>query len=178
MPFYGNAASPTKYPSVDLGNKNTITYTTMDYSNSHPLQNYQSSYDYTHSSQPYEANQYLSSYGYDNATTAPTAVTTDATVYAASVEPTVYAESNEPTYDVRRESKNQFVNPIPSDNYNPNASIFNCTYPYDPKLDDELELKINDQIQIIEEYEDGWMKAINLTTKKEGMAPIVCVKSQ
>jgi len=165
MPFYGNATSPNKYPSLDLETKNTMSYiSSVDYNNPNQTQNYQSNYDYTQNSQPYETSQYPSSYDYDNVTTTATA------------DATVYAQSTEPSYDVRRESKNQFINPLPSDNYNPNASVFNCTYPYDPKLDDELELKLNDQIQIIEEYEDGWMKAINLTTKKEGMAPIVCVK--
>jgi len=170
MPFYGNAASPNKYPSLDLETKNTMSYiSSIDYNNPNQTQNYQSNYqsnyDYTQNSQqPYDTNQYPSSYDYENV---PSTVNGDATVYASSTEP---------SYDVRRESKNQFINPLPSDNYNPNASIYTCTYQYDPKLDDELELKLNDQIQIIEEYEDGWMKAINLTTKKEGMAPIVCVK--
>ncbi len=53
---------------------------------------------------------------------------------------------------------------------------FVVAYKYDPQLDDELALHIDDQIQIIEEYEDGWMKAYNITTGQEGMAPRVCIK--
>jgi len=75
-------------------------------------------------------------------------------------------------YESRRESMMPDSHPT-----NTNvAGAYVCAYKYDPQLEDELELQVNDQVQIIEEYEDGWMKAVNLTTGKEGMAPRVCIK--
>jgi len=57
-----------------------------------------------------------------------------------------------------------------------NTGKYIVIYSYEPQLEDELELHINDKVHVIEEYEDGWMKANNITTGEEGMAPKVCIK--
>jgi len=75
-------------------------------------------------------------------------------------------------YESRRESMLPGIKPTAVNV----AGSFVVTYKYDPQLDDELALHVGDQIQIIEEYEDGWMKAFNVSTGQEGMAPRVCIK--
>ena len=177
MPFYGNSASPSKYSSIDLKNKNMSYISTHSFSNniqySSSIQNknqyYQNNnYDYNQppSYETIENNQYQTT-DYNNVTSA---------VNTASTDALIVNNHDSVAYDTRRESMQQSNNEPSNDNAQPTGEIYNCTYPYEPKLDDELELKVNDEIQIIEEFEDGWMKAVNLTTQKEGMAPIVCVK--
>jgi len=75
-------------------------------------------------------------------------------------------------YESRRESMLPGIKPTAVNV----AGSFVVAYKYDPQLDDELALNVGDQIQIIEEYEDGWMKAFNMSTNQEGMAPRVCIK--
>jgi len=75
-------------------------------------------------------------------------------------------------YLSRHESINPSSRPITTNN----TGKYIVIYKYDPQLEDELELHVNDKVHIIEEYEDVWMKVKNITTGKEGMAPKVCVK--
>jgi len=177
MPFFGNTAtSPRPYTTLDIPKDNNATLqygnnNTMAYSSTSPL-----NYEYNQTNTQYESQygQYGSEYQqFENTNstnyvgTAVGASTTAATAAGLS--------ENSISYDPRRESMNQSAN-ISINETGQNSQVYTCSYPYEPKLDDEFELRINDEIQIIEEFEDGWMKAYNRTTMKEGMAPIVCIK--
>ncbi|KAJ3118866.1 hypothetical protein HDU96_007608 [Phlyctochytrium bullatum] len=48
---------------------------------------------------------------------------------------------------------------------------------YKPRLEDELELAVGDQIVVNCAYEDGWGRGINLTTFHQGAFPLTCVTS-
>jgi len=177
--------------------QNTNSYNTLPSSNPDPYysqqnNNYaQSNYNYSQPPSEYQYSQYQSTdfqYQQPAQDMAVSAIgTTVASVAAATAVGTVTntnMNENSVSYDTRRESMNQSMSQNMSQSQIPvnnagtdNAKIYTCNYPYDPKLDDELELQLNDQVQILEEFEDGWMKALNLTTGKEGMAPMVCVKS-
>jgi len=191
MPFFGNTAtSPRSYATLDIPKDSTssLNYANTVYSSTAPL-----NYDYNQNPS-YDSHQY-GQYGNDyqqyeatnDASGAPIGTTAAVGAAAAVGTAAVAANDNSINYDPRRESLNKANNLAPlndaiqndttqNNNTAQNEQFYSCTYPYDPKLDDELELRINDEIQILEEFEDGWMKAYNRTTNKEGMAPIVCVK--
>jgi len=181
MPFFGNsAASPNQYATLntpkDMPMSESTNNMTSDYNpqffsdatnvdNSNQYYNQSSNaYSYDQSQNQY-GNQYDSSYqSYNNQY--------PSTTYENEIAGTAVATTASANYESRRESMMPNSQPT-STNVN---GIYIVAYKYDPQLDDELELQVNDQVQIIEEYEDGWMKATNLTTGKEGMAPRVCIK--
>jgi len=177
MPFFGNSASsPNQYATLSASKDVSTTNLTTDYSSQYYSdkgteaavadnnQYYNQGYDqgYQDYNNQYPASQYTSSQypasSYENE------------VVSTTVPPPTYPTNT--NYESRRES--MMPNSQPTTTNVTGAYI--CAYKYDPQLDDELALQVNDQVQIIEEYEDGWMKAVNLTTGKEGMAPRVCIK--
>ncbi|OUM57608.1 hypothetical protein PIROE2DRAFT_64902, partial [Piromyces sp. E2] len=194
MPFFGNsAASPNQFATLstpkeinDISTSNLTTdyntqfYPNVDNSNQYGGYNQNSTGGFNQGStynNPYEPpqqdynNQYDPNYqnysnqypvgNYENEVAAASAIPSAATIVDSSAH-----------YESRRESMMPGSQPTMT-NFN---GAYVCAYKYDPQLDDELQLQVNDQVQIIEEYEDGWMKAINLTTGKEGMAPRVCIR--
>ncbi|ORX85775.1 hypothetical protein BCR32DRAFT_80359 [Anaeromyces robustus] len=200
MPFFGNtASSPNQYATLSSSKEVSTTNLTSDYNSQYYgdtttaadsnnqyygqsydnqnynqgynqnydqgyNQNYDQGYNQDYNSQ-YPANQYPAG-NYENEIAAPQGAPPSS--YDAAVPPPVPTT----TYESRRESMNPNSHPTVSNI----TGAYICAYKYDPQLDDELALQVNDQVQIIEEYEDGWMKAVNLTTGKEGMAPRVCIK--
>lgn len=52
--------------------------------------------------------------------------------------------------------------------------IMRVTSRYEPKMVDELQLNPNDQIVMIESYDDGWAFGRNIETGVEGTFPLVC----
>ncbi|ORX44847.1 hypothetical protein BCR36DRAFT_414817 [Piromyces finnis] len=181
MPFFGNSASsPNQYATLgskkemtDISTSNLTTdYNTQFYPNVDSNQyNYNqgsnATYNNFEQSRSEYNNQYDSNYqDYNNQY--PSGNYENEVAVASNIN--VISDSAQ--YESRRESMMPGSQPT-STNFN---GAYVCAYKYDPQLDDELELQVNDQVQIIEEYEDGWMKAINLTTGKEGMAPRVCIK--
>eukprot|EP00835_Amoeboradix_gromovi_P000986 NODE_38_length_30618_cov_0.377142.p9 type:complete len:310 gc:universal NODE_38_length_30618_cov_0.377142:9562-8633(-) len=49
-------------------------------------------------------------------------------------------------------------------------------HPYNPTLDDELDLKIGDFIRVTTVFGDGWYLGYNLSSHKEGFFPSACVR--
>jgi len=47
-------------------------------------------------------------------------------------------------------------------------------YNYQPRKDDELELKAGDRIRVEHKYDDGWGAGINESTSKFGAFPLIC----
>lgn len=200
MPFYGNSITSQRHFTTlnHTLSRNQSPYLALSGNDDYYPQN---SYNYNQpSNEQYEQyEQYLNStnqYQQPIVTigTTTTTLATDTTIPAVSTDPVASTvaivtesnniqnnDTNEVNYDVRRESMNPVKKQSESSTINQssveitqssqNNAIYICTYPYEPKLNDELELKLNDNIKILEEYEDGWMKAINLTSGKEGVAP-------
>jgi len=194
MPFFGNgtATSPPAYSTLssskqppsysitakDMNDTNNLTsdYNTQFYSN---VDSNQYTYKYEPSNEEYNdqydvnyqyGNQY-SENNYDNNVVGTTAA--DTNNVAAETSITINNQTQDvANYESRRES--MIPGNRPTSTNIPGHYV--CSYKYDPQLDDELALHVDDKVQIIEEYEDGWMKAINLTTGQEGMAPRVCIK--
>ncbi|OUM57166.1 hypothetical protein PIROE2DRAFT_17926 [Piromyces sp. E2] len=168
MPFFSNSAtSPRTFATLDIPKDNNLN----NYGSTSPL-----NYDYNQNSNyDNQYNQY-GQYGteYQQFDSVSNSVSNNVSNNAYVSSAALAVNDNSINYDPRRESMNQSANL--SLNEPSNGPYCCCTYPYDPKLDDELELRVNDEIQVIEEFEDGWMKAYNKTTNKEGMAPIVCIK--
>jgi hypothetical protein len=182
MPFFGNSAtSPNQYATLstpkemtDISTSNLTTdYNTQFYPNVDNNNQYGSGYNNNQYGSGYNQqqdynNQYDANYSnqYGNYESEIAGVSTAAPV------PAVVSSTDPAHYESRRESMMPGSQPTVT-NFN---GAYVCAYKYDPQLDDELQLQVNDEVQIIEEYEDGWMKAINLTTGKEGMAPRVCIR--
>jgi len=172
---------------------NANAYNTLPNANSYntlPNNNDYYGQNYGYSQTPAYDNQYgqvqTTDYQYQQPIATIGAEATNVAATATAAVATGTNANNSVSYDTRRESMNQSMSQSmsPSMNQSPvgntannNKTIYTCTYPYDPKLDDELELKLYDKVQILEEFEDGWMKAMNLTSGREGMAPMVCVKN-
>lgn len=202
MPFYGgsvsspnhfatlNSTKPTnQYETMNNNNFGTMTQTaTPLYNGSNTNNQYydnatnQYGYDYQQPPATYAQDQqaqaydqYDPNYQYDQTSNPYSGQGYEEENLVAGAAATGVAAYNFDTTQ-RRESMR------PTSNVNDNIPIVSnnmtyiCQYKYDPSLDDELELKVDDQVQIIEEYEDGWMKARNLTSGKEGMAPRVCLR--
>ncbi|KAL6617119.1 hypothetical protein LY90DRAFT_506403 [Neocallimastix californiae] len=178
MPFFGNsAASPNQYATLNTPKEMTESQNnlTADYNNQYydvPPVDQNQYYNQGNNNYGYDqnqgyGNQYDQNYGYNNqypSTTYENEIVGGA--MGAGVAPTPG------NYESRRESMMPNSQPTTTNV----TGMYVVAYKYDPQLDDELELQVNDQVQIIEEYEDGWMKATNLTTGKQGMAPRVCIK--
>ncbi|KAJ3137013.1 Sorbin and SH3 domain-containing protein 2 [Physocladia obscura] len=46
---------------------------------------------------------------------------------------------------------------------------------FEPELRDEIELKVGDQVQLLQEFDDGWGVGRNLNTGREGVLPLDCL---
>jgi len=180
MPFFGNsAASPNQYATLNTPKEMTESQNnlTADYNNQYysdvPPVDQNQYYSQPNNNYGYDqnqgyGNQYDQSYGYNNQY--PSTTYENEIVGAGAMGTGVAPTPG--NYESRRESMMPNSQPTTTNV----TGMYVVAYKYDPQLDDELELQVNDQVQIIEEYEDGWMKATNLTTGKEGMAPRVCIK--
>jgi len=180
MPFFSNsAASPNQYATLNTPKDMGMTESTSNLTSSYNQQYFSdvgtvdTTNQYYNQSSSYGAgfdqsqSQYNASYqNYNNQY--PATTYENEIAGAAVVQPPV----SQANYESRRESMMPNVQPT-NTNFN---GVYVVAYKYEPQLDDELELQVGDQVQIIEEYEDGWMKATNLSTNREGMAPRVCIK--
>jgi len=59
----------------------------------------------------------------------------------------------------------------------PDPRPFRCIHPYEPQIDDELRLDLDNEIDVLYEYDDGWCWAINKTTGEQGACPLLCLIS-
>ncbi|KAJ3306800.1 STIP1 y and U box-containing protein 1 [Kappamyces sp. JEL0829] len=50
-----------------------------------------------------------------------------------------------------------------------------CVFEYKANLFDELSLNVGDEVQVINQFDDGWALGMNLTTGKEGTFPMACL---
>ncbi|ORZ07884.1 hypothetical protein BCR42DRAFT_302849, partial [Absidia repens] len=58
----------------------------------------------------------------------------------------------------------------------PPIGTFTVLTTYTPTLSDEIDVQRNDQVQIFEEYDDGWCLGINITRgQTRGVFPKHCV---
>ncbi|TPX33194.1 hypothetical protein SmJEL517_g03874 [Synchytrium microbalum] len=46
---------------------------------------------------------------------------------------------------------------------------------YIPTLEDEIQISVDDEVHIIESYDDGWAMGRNVTIKREGVFPLACL---
>jgi hypothetical protein len=58
----------------------------------------------------------------------------------------------------------------------PEPRPFRCIHAYEPQIDDELRLDLENDIDVLYEYDDGWCWAINKTTGEQGACPMLCLK--
>lgn len=59
----------------------------------------------------------------------------------------------------------------------PEAKPYNAIHTYEPQINDELKLEIGDKVDVIYEYDDGWVWAINKTNGEQGACPLLCLAS-
>jgi len=59
----------------------------------------------------------------------------------------------------------------------PEPRPFRAIHPYEPQIDDELRLDMDNEIDVLYEYDDGWCWAINKTTGEQGACPLLCLVS-
>lgn len=58
--------------------------------------------------------------------------------------------------------------------FDENFSIVQVIAPYESQMVDELSLNVNDQIQVLESYDDGWAYGKKMATGEVGTFPLVC----
>jgi len=58
----------------------------------------------------------------------------------------------------------------------PEPRPFRCIHAYEPQIDDELRLDLDNDIDVLYEYDDGWCWAINKSTGEQGACPMLCLK--
>jgi len=59
----------------------------------------------------------------------------------------------------------------------PEPRPFRAIHAYEPQIDDELRLEVDNEIDVLYEYDDGWCWAINKTTGEQGACPLLCLVS-
>ena len=59
----------------------------------------------------------------------------------------------------------------------PEPKPFRAIHAYEPQIDDELRLEVDNEIDVLYEYDDGWCWAINKTTNEQGACPLLCLVS-
>ncbi len=59
----------------------------------------------------------------------------------------------------------------------PEPKPFRAIHAYEPEIDDELRLEVDNEIDVLYEYDDGWCWAINKTTGEQGACPLLCLVS-
>ncbi|KAJ3207112.1 hypothetical protein HDU67_007679 [Dinochytrium kinnereticum] len=52
-----------------------------------------------------------------------------------------------------------------------------ASHAYVPQLSDEIELRVDDVVEVLAEYDDGWGKGMNVRTKAVGTFPMACLRS-
>ncbi|KAI8840679.1 hypothetical protein BJ741DRAFT_595977 [Chytriomyces cf. hyalinus JEL632] len=55
------------------------------------------------------------------------------------------------------------------------GNIYTVLHDFKPALDDEIELREGDRVQVDCEYDDGWGYGINFKTNREGLFPLDCL---
>ncbi|KAJ3193710.1 Sorbin and SH3 domain-containing protein 2, partial [Entophlyctis luteolus] len=57
-----------------------------------------------------------------------------------------------------------------------NASdTYNVVEDFDPENPDEIELRVGDEVQVMNKYDDGWCTGMNLATNQSGLLPLDCL---
>ncbi|KAI8838061.1 hypothetical protein BJ741DRAFT_586495 [Chytriomyces cf. hyalinus JEL632] len=46
---------------------------------------------------------------------------------------------------------------------------------YTPAISDELEIAVGDLVNVLESFDDGWMKGVNVRTGETGLFPAACL---
>jgi len=59
----------------------------------------------------------------------------------------------------------------------PEPKPYKAIHAYEPQIDDELRLAVDDDIDVLYEYDDGWCWAINRSTGEQGACPLLCLVS-
>jgi len=59
----------------------------------------------------------------------------------------------------------------------PEPRPFRAIHAYEPQIDDELRLEVDNDIDVLYEYDDGWCWAYNKTTDEQGACPLLCLVS-
>jgi len=59
----------------------------------------------------------------------------------------------------------------------PEPKPFRAIHAYEPQIDDELRLEVDNDIDVLYEYDDGWCWAFNKTTGEQGACPLLCLVS-
>ncbi|OUM61607.1 hypothetical protein PIROE2DRAFT_20923 [Piromyces sp. E2] len=59
----------------------------------------------------------------------------------------------------------------------PEPRPFRAIHAYEPQIDDELRLEVDNEIDVLYEYDDGWCWAINKTSGEQGACPLLCLVS-
>jgi len=59
----------------------------------------------------------------------------------------------------------------------PEPKPFRAIHAYEPQIEDELRLEVDNEIDVLYEYDDGWCWAINKTTGEQGACPLLCLIS-
>ncbi|ORX44845.1 hypothetical protein BCR36DRAFT_585958 [Piromyces finnis] len=170
MPFYGNAPSSPNTNTLPYNPNGTLKFNSVTPTN-YEYVNYN---EYQYGTVNNSNNEYQ--YGtVNNSNNEYQYNTGDNNEHQYSTGNDNNNNEDQVNYDLRRDSMNQSSN-INVASTNQNEKTYVCTYPYIPKLDDEVEIRLNDEVKIIEEFQDGWGKIYNVTTNREGMAPLVCLK--
>ncbi|KAJ3083566.1 Sorbin and SH3 domain-containing protein 2, partial [Physocladia obscura] len=57
------------------------------------------------------------------------------------------------------------------------AKANTVVYAFEPTHNDEISLRIGDQVVVKQKYDDGWALGVNLSSRLEGLFPLDCVQS-
>lgn len=57
-----------------------------------------------------------------------------------------------------------------------NSTPYIAIHTYEPQLNDELLLELNDIIEVVYVYDDGWVWGINTRTNESGACPMLCLE--
>jgi len=57
-----------------------------------------------------------------------------------------------------------------------NSTPYRAVHTYEPQLNDELLLEINDIVEVVYIYDDGWVWGINTRTNESGACPMLCLE--
>lgn len=132
----------------------------------------------------------------DRQTVIPEETSTYGTAAASSVQEPRQSpnDNNEPTADITDQSKSAkeetvVANSLPSKqhadqakkSYRPEEATkknnyLRAAHIYYPRMADEIELAPGDILYLIRSYDDGWAKAYNVRTGKEGIFPLSFAK--
>lgn len=57
-----------------------------------------------------------------------------------------------------------------------NSTPYRAVHTYEPQLNDELLLELNDIVEVVYIYDDGWVWGINTRTNESGACPMLCLE--